>query len=140
MEKIFHNFGIKAPMTKVYEALTTLQGLKGWWTVDTTGDPKIGGELRFGFSTDMFNRMQVTGSEKDKTVTWKCIDGPEDWIGTTVSFNLFVDQNKNTGVKFVHDGWKEINDFYGACNYHWGLYMKSLKTLCETGKGMPHNY
>jgi uncharacterized protein YndB with AHSA1/START domain len=140
MEKIFHNFGIKAPMSKVYEALTTLNGLKSWWTSDTTGNPAPGGELRFGFSAEMFNRMTVTASEKDKSVSWKCTEGPPDWIGTTISFTFFVDQNNNTGVRFVHDKWKEANDFYGVCNYHWGLYMKSLKSFCETGKGTPHSY
>jgi uncharacterized protein YndB with AHSA1/START domain len=140
MEKIFHNFGIKASMPKVYEALTTLEGLKNWWTRDTTGDPKSGGTLRFGFGPEMFNKMKVNGTEKDKAVTWKCTEGPAEWIDTTISFTLFVDQNNNTGVKFVHDKWKEMNDFYGVCNYHWALYMKSLKMFCETGAGTPHTY
>jgi hypothetical protein len=86
----------------------------------------------------MFNKMKVTETEKNKLVTWKCIEGPEDWVGTTISFTLSEDKDKNTIVKFEHNNWKEANDFYGSCNYHWGLFMKSLKTLCETGKGSPH--
>ena len=28
-------------------------------------------------------------------------------------------------------------DGLATCNYHWGFYMRSLKSYCETGKGQP---
>jgi hypothetical protein len=35
-------------------------------------------ELRFGFGgPEMFNKMKVTGMEKNKSLQWKCIDGPK---------------------------------------------------------------
>ena len=37
MADIIHRIGIKAPATKVYEAVATAQGVAGWWTRDTTG-------------------------------------------------------------------------------------------------------
>jgi uncharacterized protein YndB with AHSA1/START domain len=138
MANIFHHFVVKSPVTKVYEAISQLDGLKSWWTVDTTGDPQKDGQIRFGFGGEMYNKMRVTAAEKNKLISWKCIEGPEDWVGTNLSFTLSEDKDKNTIVKFQHNDWKEANDFYGSCNYHWGLFMKSLKSLCETGKGTPH--
>ena len=44
MVDIIHRIGIKAPATKVYEALATAQGVVGWWTRDTTGSSKVGGK------------------------------------------------------------------------------------------------
>jgi len=35
-----------APQDKVYAALTTVEGLAGWWTSDTVGDSVL--EFRFG--------------------------------------------------------------------------------------------
>ncbi len=32
-------------------------------------------------------------------------------------------------------GWKEENDFFGACSFSWGRYMESLRQLCQAGKG-----
>ena len=138
MEKIYHHFVVKAPVAKVFEAITSLEGLRNWWTNDTTGSSAKDGELRFGFGGEMFNKMKVAGLEKNKSLQWKCIAGPEDWISATLTFELNEDKDKNTVVSFSHDGWKQMNEFYGSCNYHWGLFMKSLKSLCETGKGTPH--
>lgn len=135
MEKIYHHFVIKAPPAKVYEAITTLEGLRNWWTTDSTGKPEKNGELRFGFGGNMYNKMKVAGLTKNKSLEWKCIEGPEDWIDTTLMFRLKEDKDNQTVVDFSHNGWKTMNEFYGVCNYHWGLFMKSLKPLCETGKG-----
>ena len=48
---IAHRVGIKAPADKVYAALTTLDGLAGWWTRDTTGRAQPGGAIDFRFRT-----------------------------------------------------------------------------------------
>lgn len=42
---IVHRIGIKAPVAKVYGALSTIEGIAGWWTKDTTGDSKPGGTI-----------------------------------------------------------------------------------------------
>ena len=49
METIVHSFEVKSPAENVYKAISTLQGLSGWWTKDTSGNPSKGGEIRFGF-------------------------------------------------------------------------------------------
>jgi len=38
MVDILHRVGITATPDKVYEALTTVEGLAAWWTTDTSGD------------------------------------------------------------------------------------------------------
>jgi len=137
MVNIQHNFMVNAPVVRVYEAITTLDGLRRWWTKETTGNPDKDGEIRFGFGEEFYNKMKVSALTKDASVAWDCTDGPPDWLGTQIIFTL-SEQKNGCSVKFEHKGWKEANDFYGMCNYHWGLYMKSLKLLCETGKGTPH--
>jgi uncharacterized protein YndB with AHSA1/START domain len=34
---IIHRIGIKAAPSEVYRAVTTAEGIAGWWTRDTTG-------------------------------------------------------------------------------------------------------
>jgi uncharacterized protein YndB with AHSA1/START domain len=46
MADIRHRVGIAAPPARVYEALTTTEGLSGWWTRIVEGDPTHGGTLR----------------------------------------------------------------------------------------------
>lgn len=140
MAKIYHLLTISAPVENVFEAISTVEGLKGWWTNLTTGSTEVGGELSFGFGKD-YDMMVVKNSDNYSLVEWEVVkstfaDGHQ-WIGTRISFGLSSDKNKNTVLRFEHNGWKEITDFYGVCNYHWGLFMVSLKALCETGKGNP---
>ncbi len=138
MADIKHALHIKAPVSKVYEAVTRIEGLKAWWTGETTGEEKQGGVIRFGFGQTGFNKMKIISLKKDQKVDWHCVDGSQDWIGTRLRFELSEDGEKNTLLKFEQCGWKEANEFYAHCNYHWGLYMRSLKSLCETGTGTPY--
>lgn len=46
--------------------------------------------------------------------------------------------NGSLNLRFSHIGWKKETDLFAECNYHWGLYIKSLKTYIETGKGNSH--
>ena len=42
MVDILHRIGVEQASPKqVYDALTTLDGLAGWWTEDTTGDADV---------------------------------------------------------------------------------------------------
>ena len=42
---IVHRIGIRAAVTKVYEALSTIQGIAGWWSEDTSGVSKPGNTI-----------------------------------------------------------------------------------------------
>ncbi len=37
MVDILHRIGVTKSPAEVYEALTSLEGLQGWWTRDTAG-------------------------------------------------------------------------------------------------------
>jgi len=134
MAAIKHLFHIAAPREKVYKALTTVDGLSNWWTIETTGDGKPGGVLEFKFGNFGSNKMKVKETKENEFVSWECVGGPADWIGTTLTFQL-DDSADKTRVRFSHDGWKEANDFYAGCSFSWALYMQSLRQFCQTGNG-----
>jgi uncharacterized protein YndB with AHSA1/START domain len=131
MPDILHRVGINVKAAKVYEALTTIEGLRHWWTTETTGKAKGGGTINFGFC-----KMKVVEAKPGKLVRWKCVSGPSEWIGTEVSFQLKVKLNQ-TFVLFKHAGWREPVEFMHHCSTKWGVFMMSLKSLLETGKGAP---
>ena len=37
MADIIHRIGIKSPISKVYAAISTVEGVAGWWTRDAVG-------------------------------------------------------------------------------------------------------
>ncbi len=136
MAKIFHVFHINAYPLTVFEAVSTLEGLSGWWTEDTGGSTETGEIVNFRFGDRYYIEMEIVKQEQGKYLEWKCHQGEDEWIGTNLTFEI-IPNGENSLVKFTHRNWKEITDFYGVCNYHWGLYMKSIKLFCETGTGTP---
>ena len=59
MVDILHMVGVKSSSPdRVFDALTTLQGLSGWWTKDTRGDSgNVGGVIQFRFEGGAFERI-----------------------------------------------------------------------------------
>ena len=136
MVDILHRVGVRTTSPeKVYEALTTIDGLAGWWTDDTSGRPEVGGVIEFRFPPGGFD-MEVTEQVPAKRVSWTVVEGPEEWVGTTVDWDLRQD-GEYTIVMFKHGGWKEPVEFMHHCSTKWATYLMSMKQLVETGTGAP---
>jgi uncharacterized protein YndB with AHSA1/START domain len=135
MVDILHKIGTKASLDDVYQALTTTDGLSGWWTNDTKGDSgKIGGIIKFRFGDNGGFDMKVAALEPNKHILWEVIDGPEEWIGSKINWDL-KQEDGYTIVLFKHQGWKEASESMHHCSTKWGVFLLSLKSLVETGKG-----
>ncbi|KQS98967.1 polyketide cyclase [Cellulomonas sp. Leaf395] len=133
---IIHRVGMKAAdRDDVYAALATVDGLAGWWTADTTGQAEVGGLLEFRFEPGNIE-MVVLESEPGRTVLWEVVDGPPEWIGTTVRWEL-KQEGDFVIVLFAHEGWKERVEFMSHCSTKWATFLMSLKQLVETGTGAP---
>jgi hypothetical protein len=136
MPDILHKVGIRSSsLNDAYNALTTLEGLSAWWTTDTQGESKVGRVLRFRFGSGGFD-MKVLELHPAKRVLWQVVDGPEEWIGTTIGFDL-EQRGDWTIVFFKHAGWKQPVEFMHHCSTKWAVFLLSLKSLLETRKGGP---
>jgi uncharacterized protein YndB with AHSA1/START domain len=140
MPEILHLFNINTTDTsKVFNAITTQQGLSSWWTTGVQAKPEVNSIASFRFIPEHLMEMKVTNLEENKRVEWLCITGDKQWIGTKIIFNI-EPQEDSINLRFSHIDWKDKSDLFAVCNYHWGLYMKSLKNFIETGQGDPHIY
>ena len=140
MVDILHRVGIKARLNEVYKALATREGAAGWWTTNTQGDSTVGGMLKFTFTSDGKELggfdIKVLDLEPGKRVLWQVIEGPAEWVGTKISFELKQEDDYSI-VLFKHEGWKEPVEFMYHCSTKWAIFLMSLKSLVETGKGSP---
>ncbi|MCO6045145.1 SRPBCC domain-containing protein [Aeoliella sp. ICT_H6.2] len=141
MADIVQRIGIKAPPSKVYEALATLDGLAGWWTQEVAGDSEPGGVIVFTFRTGEGELkgemgMQVESLTPNTKVAWRCVEGPDDWLKTEISFTL-SEQDGQTIVLFAHRGWSELSEHMAHCTMKWATFLLSLRELVETGTGKP---
>lgn len=139
MVDILHRIGATAPVAGAYAALSTLDGLAGWWTEDTTGDPSVGGVVRFRFEGPPDSKgfdMRVLESRPDELVRWEVLDGEPEWIGTEIRFDV-KQEGDHAIVLFQHAGWKEPVEFMYHCSSKWAVFLMSLKKMLETGTGDP---
>ena len=135
MTDIRHNLVIKAAPEKVYTAITTQEGIASWWCKQTSAKPEVGFVNVFVFGQSR-NEMKVAELVPNKKMVWQCVRSNEEWIGTRISFHL-EEKDGATLLRFSHTGWQAVTDFFAVCNYNWALFMKSLKSYCETGQGAP---
>ncbi|MFE5293998.1 SRPBCC domain-containing protein [Isoptericola sp. NPDC056618] len=119
----------------MYDALTTVDGLAGWWTQDTTGDAGLGGKVEFRFPDGGFV-MEVEELRPSERVVWRVVDGPEEWVGTTVEWDLRQDGGW-TVLLFAHRGWREPVEFMHHCSTKWATFLQSLKALVEGADAAP---
>ena len=135
MPEIRHNVIIKTTPEKVYEAITTQEGLANWWAKQTIAKPEVGFVNIFTFGI-FRNEMKVIILNPNKKVEWKCINSIEEWIDTNISFDL-EEKEGHTLLRFTQSGWRAVTETFAGCNYDWGRFMTSLKLFCETGTGTP---
>jgi uncharacterized protein YndB with AHSA1/START domain len=141
MPDIIHRIGIKSPATHVYEALTSLEGLAQWWTEEVRGDGQIGGNIEFLFRSETGELkgkmlMEVVELDAPNDVRWRCVEGPDEWVGTDITFEL-SEQDNQTIVLFGHRNWREAVEFMSHCSMKWATFLLSLREYVETVKGKP---
>ncbi|TND07225.1 MAG: Activator of Hsp90 ATPase 1 family protein [Bacteroidetes bacterium] len=131
---IKHLFHINAKPGDVYKAISSIEGLQNWWTIETSGNTEQNRIIHFRFGANGGPDMKVTESKPGEKVCWQCVSSPHGWLDHTFTFLLDENEGK-TRVRFSHAGWKETDDFYAICSFSWGRYMESLRQFCQTGKG-----
>jgi hypothetical protein len=85
MRDILYPVGVQGSSATVFEALATVDGLSHWRMVGTKGDPEVGGTLQFSPDGGGFE-MRVVESKPGQAVKWQCVGGPDEWIGTNLTF------------------------------------------------------
>lgn len=160
MPGIYHEVFISAAAEKIYNAITTQEGLRAWWTPGAETSGELNSIARFYFGPAYFKEMKIAVLQPAHQVEWHCIAGAGEWIGTNISFTLsFADKqnlqhlhpeikgqldqdesNEGTLLSLTHKDWAAYTPMFAECNYTWAQFLRSLKLYCETGNGRPWPY
>jgi len=141
MVDIIHKVGINAPISKVYAAVATPQGVAGWWSKETSFASELGRTIKVVFRSpggELKGEMafELATLKPNEQVVWRITAGPEEWLGTQVTFDL-VQRGEQTIVQFGHRNWREAVEFTSHCSMKWATFLLSLRQLVETGTGQP---
>lgn len=141
MPDILHRLDIEARPDAVDRALSTSEGVRGWWTRDAEVDTRVGGRAVFRFPAygpGRQTRVEITCHEPARRLSWNVLDSlhPE-WLGTTIDFTLQAGAS-GTSLGFAHRGFTEADTMFALFTTGWAYYLVSLKSLLERGTGLPH--
>lgn len=129
-----------APPEAVFDALTTLEGIAGWWTTQVSGSAGEGGELTLGFPNSDGPRvvLHVDAAERPRSLVWSVRSVPplpawEEWAGTRIVVRLQAADDGGTRMEFEHEGLNPRLHCYDTCSTGWDHGMASLRRYVETG-------
>jgi hypothetical protein len=121
-----------------YGALTTRDGVTGWWTsrAEVPG-AAVGDVLRMSFpDAPMTWDMRIASADPPTEVRWDCLAGPPGWAGTAVVWGLET-TGAGTVVRLDHTGFPVVDDMFRIVTVGWSQMLLSLKTYLESGKRKP---
>lgn len=139
-EKVSFGITIRAKPERVYDAITTAEGLNNWFTTAASVDARPGGEIRFyweGWGPDRYtgeNGGPVLEADRpDKFVfQWKSDDNS---FTTTVEIN-FEKVREGTAVRLVEYGYEDspqgVKNLIDRAS-GWGQALTLLKFFVEYG-------
>jgi hypothetical protein len=81
--------------------------------------------------------MEVTELVPGQRVAWRCVQGPDEWVDTVLTFDM-SQAGGETVVLFTHAGWREPVEFMHHCSTKWGYFLLSLKAGLEGGSATPY--
>ena len=128
--------GVDAPAA--YAALTTQDGITGWWTSRAlVSGADVGDLLEMSFpDAPVTWDMRVTIADEPARVEWECVGGPPGWPGTRVTW---VVEKTDTGaiVRLDHVGFPAVDDTFRIVTVGWAQMLLSLKAHLESGRRKP---
>jgi uncharacterized protein YndB with AHSA1/START domain len=104
MTEIRHRVGIQAPAERVYGALTTAEGIASWWWQDARGNADANHEIECYFGDSAMVVIDIAETEPDRRVRWRCVTGPDEWLGTTITYDIDPG-SEETALTLTHAGW-----------------------------------
>ena len=132
---------IQAPRERVFDAIGTLEGVRGWWTELASGSAEPGGELRLRFKgLDEGIRMHVDVAHRPSTVHWSCREHTmhPEWVGTRLTFDTVELGAEECELRFRHIGLVPELECYGVCSRGWDFFLPSIADYAEYGHGTPY--
>jgi hypothetical protein len=113
MADILHSLRMRASPDDVFRAVTEDELLRHWWAGE--------GNLA----------VRTVESGGGLGVAWRCVDGPEEWIGTDIMF-AFARDGAETIVRLSHRNWRETTDAFAESTTKWARVLLALKSRVET--------
>ena len=132
MADILHRLNINAAPETVFDAIATPEGIRRWWTDDSTSEPEAGGVSVFKFMDgEIVFRMRVDEYVPGRRLSWTCLGDYDEWNGTTIAWGFEPTDDGKTVLNLAHCGWATTENEYPQCNASWGHLLHIIRDYAE---------
>ncbi|WNZ11627.1 TIGR03086 family metal-binding protein [Streptomyces sp. 11x1] len=113
MADIAMRLHIEADPDTVYAAISTTEGIHGWFTTTATAAQGVGGrhELSFPGVPEPW-RLRVTEAEPGKRLVLAGENGP--WTDTTQTYEVLTRPDGDVTLRFTHSGFPAVDEPIGT--------------------------
>lgn len=140
------NIYLKTSPAELFQAITTTEGCKAWWTPESKVGSEVGSDASFRFGRTHWT-FEIKKLDPGKEVEWFCkeqfmyapdtLSKTDEWVGTTVKY-VISETEDGSELHFEHVGLNEQMECWGMCQPGWDHFLgNSLKSYLELGQGMP---
>ncbi|GAB1856331.1 hypothetical protein MHTCC0001_11660 [Flavobacteriaceae bacterium MHTCC 0001] len=129
---IYHSLLIEQSDSRVFEAISQPKHLDNWWTLKSSGVPKLGAEYNLNFTDDYNWYCEVSELKVNESIHFKMTKSDADWNPTTFGFDLKPKEN-GTLVEFSHINWPKQNHHFKHSSFCWAVLLSGLKNYLEKG-------
>jgi uncharacterized protein YndB with AHSA1/START domain len=132
---IVFRFDTDASPEAVLDAVTTTDGIKGFWTSRADVPTEVGESLSLEFPVAPMPFDLRLEQSDERTVVWKTETFPPHWVGTSIRWDVAA-RDGGSPVAFRHDGFSDEEEA-GRVAFTWGEIMARLKEYAESGRANP---
>jgi uncharacterized protein YndB with AHSA1/START domain len=128
------------PADVVFDAIASLDGLRGWWTPNVARFRDPDDRLRFEFDgLGEHIDMRVDAVHRPSRIEWTCLvhSSLPEWTGTRVLWDIRPSSGSVSELCVSHVGLVPVLECFEDCGRGWRHFLASIRALVETGRGMP---
>jgi uncharacterized protein YndB with AHSA1/START domain len=140
--KVDHQYFVKAPAARVFEAITDPEWLTKWLVDQAEISPRKGGRYSLSWKDGPTHTGTVLELEPGRSLTLSW-----EWEGVDVhgtEFRLSVEPKDDGALLSVqHTGFPPSEkwvDLYGGAEWGWTYFAMNLKSVLETGHDLRSKY
>jgi uncharacterized protein YndB with AHSA1/START domain len=121
-----------------YTALTTTDGVAGWWTTRNQTSGTVGAVDQLWFpDAPMAWELRVDEAVPGKVLARHCVGGPPQWIGTDVRFVLEPAPQGGTRILLDHTGFAQVDEMFRIVTLGWAQMLLQLRQYLDSGQPAP---
>lgn len=138
MADSLHQIRIHADAPRIYQAITRGECLQDWWSADASCPHQEGALCRLNFDGQLPSLgLRAKKLLPHQRIYWICEEGPQEWLGTEIWWEITSLEQQQCEVSLKHMGWHTDTQEFASSNTRWGMLMHRLKQYCETGQALP---